>query len=129
MTSYKNWIVTAALGVVATIALSTASFASEGDNVGDTQMCIDSHLIDDTPIIDSETILVRMVSPANSFKRIDLARKCPGLNKGTGFAYDTSIAKLCKQDTLAPLNSSGVRCIIDQIVTIDAAEARTLMER
>jgi hypothetical protein len=100
---------------------------AEGEKVGDTQMCIESNRIRSTQILNHKTILVRMVS-ANEYKRIDILNNCSTLDKSTGFAYDTSINKLCKQDTLTVLDS-GQTCMIDQIVTIDAAEAKALQQK
>ncbi len=119
------------LTIVAAVGgfLAAPAIAADGDSVGDTQMCIDSNHIDDTPVIDSKTILVRMTVPKDGYKRIDLINNCAGLNKGSGFAYDSPINKLCKQDTLTVLGPGGSTCLIDKIVTIDKAEAKELMER
>ena len=76
---------------------------------------------------DRRTILVEMRAP-REYKRIDLVQECPGLRDGTGFGYSTSINKLCVQDPLKVLEVAGGTCLIDKIVNIDEAEARTLME-
>lgn len=119
----------AVLAILAGGFLSTTALASDGDNVGDTQMCINSNHISDTPVIDRKTILVKMLIPKDGYKRIDLARNCSGLYSGNGFSYDTSLNKLCKQDVLFAIGSGGSACFIDQIVTIDKAEARRLIEQ
>tara|TARA_R110000868_G_scaffold181796_3_gene422732 strand:+ start:638 stop:1027 length:390 start_codon:yes stop_codon:yes gene_type:complete len=129
MTSILNWRRALSLAIIAGSFLATPVVAADGDNIGDTQMCINSNHIKDTPVIDSKTILVKMDLPQDGYKRIDLLRECAGLNNGSGFAYDTPLNKLCKQDTLIALGSGGSRCLIDKIVTIDKAEARALMER
>lgn len=114
-------IAAAALAVTGALALPALA---EGDKIGDTQMCIESQRIRSTSILDHKTILVSMLGRA-SFKRIDLIDGCTSLNKGTGFAYGTSINRLCMQDSLHVLDSGQV-CMIDKIVTIDAAEAKAL---
>ncbi|MBD24126.1 MAG: hypothetical protein CMG46_03865 [Candidatus Marinimicrobia bacterium] len=108
---------------------STTASATDGSNIGDTQMCINSEHIIDTPVIDRKTILVKMLIPKDGYKRIDLVRNCSGLYEGNGFSYDTSLNKLCKQDLLFANGSAGSACLIDQIVTIDKAEARRLIEK
>jgi len=113
------------LGFAAAVVASPAW--ADGENIGDTQMCIESNRISSTQILNRKTILVKM-SPGNGYKRIDLLNNCSTLDKTTGFAYDTSINKLCKQDALRVLDS-GQTCLIDKIVTIDAAEAKALQQR
>ena len=129
MTSIAKRLRLTALTALAAGVLVTPALAANGDNVGDTQMCIDTQYIYDTPVIDSETILVRMDGPKRGYKRIDLAHRCPGLHKGAGFSYTTTLNKLCKQDGLKALNNTGASCMIHQIVTIDEAEADELMAR
>lgn len=129
MTLSPKWYQAATLLVLASGITATAALASSGDSIGDTQMCIDTHHIRDTPVIDSKTILVKMRVPKDGYKRIDLIRKCPGLHDGTGFSYSTSLNKLCKQDSLIAIGSGGSHCLIDKIVTIDKAEALELMKR
>lgn len=123
MTHLKTYAFTATL-----LALAAASPAfAEGEKVGDTQMCIESHRIQSTQVLDHKTILVRM-TPGQGYKRIDIKNRCSTLDKSTGFAYDTSINKLCKQDSLKVLDSGQI-CMIDQIVTIDETEAKALQRK
>ena len=111
------------MGVGCTLMLAAMLFASapvraEGENAGETQMCVPLQQIDDRRVIDDKTILLKMVV-GPSYKRIDLARPCSGL-------------QLCKQDILRVIQeplSMGSQCIIDQIVTIDEAEAKALMAK
>jgi hypothetical protein len=116
----------ALLGFAALPATSSSALA-DGEKIGDTQMCIESNRIQSTTILNHKTILVRMM-PGNGYKRIDIKSNCSTLDKSTGFAYDTSINKLCKQDVLRVLDS-GQTCMIDQIVTIDEAEAKALQRK
>ena len=110
---------------VAAISCAT-SFAAraEGEKVGDTQMCIESNRIKNTQVLDNKTVLISMDTARDNFKRIDLARTC-GLTGGRTFSYSTSLPKLRKQDVLTVIET-GEACVIDQIVTIDSAEAKSL---
>ena len=91
-----------------------------------TQQCIPLQYINQTPVIDSKTILVEM--KGNKFKRIDLVNKCSGLKFEKGFSHSTSINKLCKQDTLRVLRSGSI-CLIKQIVDITKEEAKALKSK
>ncbi len=96
MASRLNWYQAAALAALAGGFLVAPALASEGDNISDTQMCIYSHYIYDTPIIDSKTILVKMRVPKDGYKRIYLVQNCAGPHQGSGFAYNSVLNKLCK---------------------------------
>ena len=113
--------------VLAVLAARSAA-AAEGSAIGDTQMCIDSNAIRRTPVVDSRTIVVEMRGGAHGYKRIDLKGICPGLDRQTGFSYESSINKLCVPDGLRVLDSGAV-CMIDKIVTIDEREAKELLAR
>ena len=94
---------------------------------GDEQQCIRLAFIDETPVIDNQTILVEMKGNGG-YKRIDLLNRCSGLKIEGGFGYSTSINKLCKQDRLTVLRA-GTPCMIDKIVDITEEEAEELMDR
>src|SRR4051812_13563271 len=51
--------------------LIAAGPAAAAEKVGSTQMCIMSNYIEETPVIDNRTILVRM-NPGRGYKRIEL---------------------------------------------------------
>lgn len=119
------------LGVAFGLLAATLSHsaARAADEIGETQMCVPLQRIDDRRIIDDKTILLKMVV-GPSYKRIDLARNCPGLKTAGGFSSATSISQLCKQDVIRVLKEPiGSQCIIDQIVTIDEAEAKALIAK
>ncbi|MBY0512109.1 MAG: hypothetical protein K2P94_18385 [Rhodospirillaceae bacterium] len=106
-----------------------ASVAAEGDDIGETQMCVPLQQISDRRVIDDRTILLKMIV-GPTYKRIDLARDCRGLKAEGGFVSATSISKLCRQDILRVTQEPiGSQCIIDRIVTIDEAEAKALIEK
>ncbi|MBX7198451.1 MAG: hypothetical protein K1X51_03655 [Rhodospirillaceae bacterium] len=112
----------------ATVAPAAAQVARPQDRPGTSQMCIMSNYIEDTPVIDNRTILVRM-NPGRGYKRIDLATDCSTMADGRALAFDTSVNRLCVQDTLNAQEDSGHACTISKIVTIDADEAQELMSR
>ncbi|MHB1204693.1 MAG: DUF6491 family protein [Rhodospirillaceae bacterium] len=105
-----------------------AGSAAAAEKVGSSQMCIMSNYIEDTPVIDNRTILVRM-NPGRGYKRIELETDCNTLADGKSLAFDTSVNRLCVQDTLNAQEDSGHACTISKIVTIDADEAQELMSR
>lgn len=117
----------ATFAVCATAVFAVGAARAEGENIGDTQQCIRLQYIDETPVIDNKTILVKMKS--KGYKRIDLLNNCSGLRIQGGFGYSTSINQLCKSDALKVLEPIGATCMIDQIVTIDEAEAKALLAR
>ena len=120
------------LGVLSTALAIIATFISlparaEGENVGDTQSCIQLSRIDESPAVDSRTILIKMRG-RGGYKRIDLTNPCSGLTFN-GYVHSTRIDRLCTFDTLHVLERVGAVCLIDKIVTIDEAEAKALMAR
>ena len=116
-----------ALGAAFLFAANAAQ-AQAADKVGAPQMCIMSNYIEETPVIDNRTILVRM-NPGRGYKRIELETDCNTMADGKNLAFDTSVNRLCVQDTLNAHEDSGHACTISKIVTIDADEAQELMSR
>lgn len=116
------------LAVLATALPATFIPAAAADKVGSTQMCIMSNYIEETPVIDNRTILVRM-NPGRGYKRIELETDCNTIADGKSLAFDTSVNRLCVQDTLNAHEESGHACTISKIITIDADEAQELMSR
>ncbi len=114
--------------VLLVAASGSPALAAEGSKVGDTQMCIDTTAIRQTPVIDSRTILVEMRGGSRGYKRIDLLSSCPGLDRQSGFGFSTSINRLCVPDGVHALESGAV-CMIDKIVTIDEREAKELLAK
>ncbi len=111
---------------LAACLVSASSAAIAADRVGENQMCIMANYIEDTPVIDAHTILVRM-NPGRGYKRIDLAEDCPSLVDDKQVAFVTSINRLCVRDVV---KSAGKQlCTIAKIVTIGEDEARELMSQ
>lgn len=101
------------------------SEAASGDKVGENQMCIMANYIEDTPVIDAHTILVRM-NPGRGYKRIDLTNDCASLAQDKNVTFATSQNRLCVRDRLKA-SGDGQACEIAKIVTIDENEARDLI--
>lgn len=108
--------------------LAAAAVKAEGANVGETQQCIRLQSIDQTPVIDNKTILVKMKGKSG-YKRIDLVNNCSGLKIEGGFSHSTSINQLCTSDPLRVIGPVGSTCLIEKIVTIDEAEAKMLLAK
>ena len=115
------------LAAVALAGFAHAAAAAQGDKVGDTQQCISLQYVDETPVVDDKTIVVRM--KGGGYKRIDLLNRCSGLKLQGGFSHSTSTNELCKTDPLRVLEPVGSTCLIDKIVTIDKAEYDTLRKK
>lgn len=128
MTSSMTRILIATFAALAGGVLAAAAVKADGDKIGDTQQCIHLSYIDQTPVIDNRTILVKMKG-GGGFKRIDLVNNCSGLKIEGGFSHATSINQLCTSDPLKVLGPVGSMCMIDKIVTIDEAEAKMLQAK
>jgi hypothetical protein len=120
---YSGVLVIVGLGVLP----MTAATAHAAGMVGETKNCINLRDIESSPAIDNRTILVKLKG-ANQFKRIDLAQACQGLTF-SGFGQTSPDGKLCKSTPLYVLQTGGQVCMIDNITTIDAAEAATLEKK
>jgi hypothetical protein len=94
--------------------LSTASAQSEGEQyLGTPETCIDTPRIKETLVLDNQTILFRMLSGELYLNR--LVVPCTGLKIAGAFGYETSIAKLCKQDSVSviePSNAPSATCML-----------------
>ena len=128
MTNHLSRYLIAAFAALATGVLVAAAAKADGEKVGDTQMCVRLQYIDQTPVIDNKTILVKMKGNGG-YKRIDLVNSCGGLKIQGGFSHSTSINQLCTSDPLRVLEPVGSTCMIDKIVTIDEAEAKILLAK
>ncbi|MBN1626947.1 MAG: hypothetical protein JW944_10525 [Deltaproteobacteria bacterium] len=66
--------------------------------LGEKEMCLETVRIKETRILDNQTILFEMRGGNYYLNRLPVV--CPGLKIAGGFSYSTSIAKLCKQDSI-----------------------------
>lgn len=110
--------------IAATFVIAGASPALMAADGPSPQTCIRLTSIDESPVIDDRTILVKMKN--NQFKRIDLASPCSGLTIAGGFNHVTHSDDLCTTDTLYPRDHSGSVCGIKRIVDISPDEAQRL---
>ena len=109
------------------LAASAVLMNGAAAEIGDVQMCVSLRQIDDSRVIDDETILLRLTS-GTPYRRIDLDPGCPGLRMADSFSSATSIGQLCRSDVIRVHEDPvGSQCVIDQIVIIDEAEAKTLL--
>ena len=79
--------------------------------LGNPEMCIDTSRIKETVILDDRTVLFVMSGGRLFINRLPF--QCTGLGIADGFAYTTSISKICKQDIITALWPdivSGSRC-------------------
>lgn len=117
-----------ALMAIAALGLGlTSGGAAAASAVGETQRCIRLMQIDESPIIDDRTILVKLRGNSG-FKRLDLSGTCSGIS-WDGYARVSPEHSMCITDTLHVLGPTAATCKIDRIVTIDAAEASALEAR
>ena len=89
--------------------------------------CLRLSQIDQTPVIDDRTILVKMKT-GNDYRRIDLRGTCPSLRM-SGFAHQTPSDDLCTSTVLTVRSPGASICTIERIVKIDRTEADALMAR
>jgi len=118
------------LGAFLTAALATPALAASAmpsDTVGATQDCVRLRDIDDSPAIDSKTILIKMKTKGQ-YKRVDLNGTCSGLIFN-GFSHTTRSDEFCRTDALRVNDGSGQTCTVNKIVTIDEAEAKALQAK
>ena len=108
------------LGVGATAAVAA-------DPVGSTHKCVRLQEIRESPVIDDKTIVLKMRG-LDDFKRVDMRGTCSGM-KFSGIGHTTPTAELCTSDSITVLQPVGAACMIEQIVTIDKAEADTLLAK
>ena len=114
MNTTSKLVIAAGLAFMATTPL--AAYAADD--------CIRLSSIDDSPAIDEKTILIKLKS-SHQFKRIDLVSTCAGLTF-SGFSHKTPEDMLCKSNPLHVNQIGGMTCMIDKIVDISEAEAKTL---
>lgn len=108
------------LGVGATAALAA-------DPVGSTQQCVRLSDIRESPIVDDKTIVLKMRG-REQFKRVDMRGTCSGM-KFSGIGHSTPTDELCTSNSITVLQPVGATCMIEKIVTIDKAEADTLLAK
>lgn len=119
---------TSLIALAAALALGVSATAAVADDpIGSTHKCVRLSQILESPIVDDKTIVLKMRG-RDDFKRVDMRGTCSGM-KFSGIGHSTPTAELCTSDSITVLQPVGAICMIQQIVTIDKAEADTLLAR
>jgi hypothetical protein len=88
--------------------------------------CFKLSQIDESPVIDDNTILLKMKN--GDFQRVDLRGRCPSL-KMSGFAHRTPSDDFCTSTVLTVRSPGKATCMVERIVEIDRAEADALASK
>lgn len=112
-----------ALTTALTLGLGTAS--AFADTVGENHRCVRLSDIRESPVINDKTIVLKMRSK-DDFKRVDMRGTCSGM-KFSGIGHTTPTDELCTSDAITVLQPVGAACMIEKIVTINKAEADSLL--
>lgn len=119
---------TSLIAIVTALTLGaglTSAYAA--DAVGSTHQCVRLSDIRESPVVDDKTIVLKMRG-RDDFKRIDMRGTCSGM-KFSGIGHSTPSDELCTSSAITVLQPVGATCMIQQIVTIDKAEAETLLAK
>jgi hypothetical protein len=119
-----NKFLTMSALLAATALLPMAAQAADGQRL----KCVKLSSMDDSPVINERTVLIKMKIGNVHYKRMDLAAPCTGIEY-QGFAHQTGYDELCTSDTLTPLATGGGVCKIKDIVDISDSEAKELMTK
>lgn len=106
--------------------LLAANARAAEDQSGEKHMCVRLSTIIDSRVIDEQTILLNQ--GGGHYTRVDLTAPCPGLSVGgRGFRHTTSLTdEFCTVDQIRTNEPAGPSCIIKQMVSINATEAKAL---
>lgn len=99
-----------AVGLAAALAASAPGMAQDdADDAapGETVDCVSLSRVDDTRIVDEETILFYM--RGGDIYRNVLPNRCPGLNRTSTFMYRVTTPRLCAVDVITLLENFGSR--------------------
>lgn len=119
---------TSLIAITAVLTLGVgATAAVAADPIGSTHKCVRLSDIRESPIVDDKTIVLKMRG-RDDFKRVDMRGSCSGM-KFSGIGHTTPTNELCTSDAITVLQPVGASCMIQQIVTIDKAEADTLLAK
>ena len=108
---------------LASFCFSHAAFAASKAQqyLGEAEMCVDIHRIDQTRIIDNQTILFIMRGGTRYLNRLPF--KCSGLMLAGGFGYETTMSQLCMQYRITTLNPGGTlgsTCLLGRFIPFKA---------
>ena len=79
-------------------AINAGAESKADKYLGEKEMCLETARIKETRILDDQTILFEERGGAFYINRLPV--RSPGLKIAGGFSYSTSIAKLCRQDSI-----------------------------
>lgn len=127
MKMFPKSLSVSALALAAAAMIVPAAAHADGENVGDTQQCVNLKRTNSTSVVDDSTILITMRGK-DEFKRIDMRTPCHGLEH-SGFNVTLREDKICTYDTLTVRRAGGNACQIEKIVTINETEAAALKAR
>lgn len=122
----KSCLFAASMACIAGFAVAAEEVAA-AKTEGKTQMCVQGSRIDQSPAVDSKTVVLKMKD--GSYKRMDLVNSCTQLMFGRGFIYETSTDELCTSTTLHINDVAGGTCMIKQIVDISKEEGKYLLSK
>lgn len=88
--------------------------------------CVKLSQIDESPVIDDSTILLKLKN--GEFQRVDTRGNCPSLRM-SGFAHKTPSDDFCTSTVLTVRSPARSPCMIERIVPIERAEADALMAK
>lgn len=109
------------IGLIAA-AMALPAWAADGSSA-----CVDLSRLRSTKPVDNRTIVVTLRD--GGYRKIALAGNCIGLKIQGGFAYETSISKLCPGDIITVLGGGGDRCGIATITPLESGEAKNLLAK
>ena len=100
----KKYIITAVTGLLVLCIIPSFNIFAESKAekyLGKRDTCIDIIKIQETRILDDQTILFELSSNEVYISR--LPNQCYGLKMADAFSYSTSLSRLCKQDIIRVL--------------------------
>lgn len=115
------------VALTAVLTLSFGAPAAAADTAGSKHQCVRLTDIRESPVIDDKTIVLKMRG-RDDFKRVDMRGTCSGM-KFSGIGHSTPTGELCTTNAITVLQPVGAVCMIEQIVTIDRAEAEQLLAK
>jgi hypothetical protein len=122
------------IGLAAALAASSFATAQNGaDDVAPEDMvnCVSLSRVDDTRIVDDQTILFYMTD--SEIYRNVLPHRCPGLDRNSTFMYRVTTTQLCSVDVITLLDDFGSRfmpaasCGLGKFQPISEAEAEEII--
>jgi hypothetical protein len=112
--------------LAAGIALAGVGLGATTAAAAENEFCIMTQNIRESRAVNDHTILVRMIGN-KEYRKISLSNPCSGITT-RGFAYESTLNRLCRSDVLHVLETAGAICTIDRIEQITEAQAKELQK-